>query len=574
MQRMASKRLKSLKQALCVLCLFAANSAWATTNTNVIAVTVWPVAVSSTNGAIVSPTNGAAWFRAGNDIAAATDLQSLSTNLAAGTNSLNAFATNLAAQLAAETAARGLAVVAESNRVDVLNAGTNSLNDFATNLAANTLKISNAVPTNVVVSTGTLGGSISGRTIRVTVPAQPDLDPLYAADAALAAALARNDRNDLLLALFAAADHAWGDPLYMEQQVVDVWGGTNNIDWGAGSNATWSSGQLAWGATGGDPFDALLHMDGSNGSTSFVDEAGTAWDSIGGAQILVGQARFGQAGFFDATDDKVVTPGIHTNIFTFGSAGDFTVDCWIYWDGGARPYQNIIGSANGFSGNSSYFRVWGATDLAGKIGIGHPSADPDLTSVNTISANTWTHVAVTRSAGTLRIFINGALENSKTSTINYDFTWTTGTVIGDSPWDGAGGWYGGYIDELRVVKDVAVFTAALTTSSVPYVALEPARNMRLRTHPLPLTNTPSSIYFVGAFHALTAGVNYAVALIGTNEVTNTIALTDTSAFDGTGARVLSGSTTNPPPGTNTVLELRSYNQMPGTNLGVSILWRY
>ena len=90
-----------------------------------------------------------------------------------------------------------------------------------------------------------------------------------------------------------------------------------------------------------------------------------------------------------------------------------------------------------------------------------------IVTFGTLSTSTWTHVAVTRSGSTVRGFLNGSLISSGTST--RDFTnsyplfvgiwgtsggnWPSGTI--DSP-------FNGYIDDLRITKGVARYTANFT----------------------------------------------------------------------------------------------------------------
>jgi hypothetical protein len=84
-------------------------------------------------------------------------------------------------------------------------------------------------------------------------------------------------------------------------------------------------------ADGNDAFTKiLLHMDGTNGSTTFTDTnaGGSAhtWTANGNAQISTAQSKFGGAsGLFDGTGDYITTPD-HAD-YTLGS-GDFTIDLW------------------------------------------------------------------------------------------------------------------------------------------------------------------------------------------------------------------------------------------------------
>src|SRR5690606_36671645 len=72
---------------------------------------------------------------------------------------------------------------------------------------------------------------------------------------------------------------------------------------------------------------SMLHMDGVDGATTFIDETGKAWTTHGNAQIDTEQYQFnGASALFDGTGDYIRTPS-HGN-FNFGN-GNFTIDAWV-----------------------------------------------------------------------------------------------------------------------------------------------------------------------------------------------------------------------------------------------------
>ena len=79
------------------------------------------------------------------------------------------------------------------------------------------------------------------------------------------------------------------------------------------------------------------------------------------------------------------------------------------------------------------------------------------------SIDTWYHVAYVRSSGTTKLYIDGTEIISVADTTNY--TDTNFTV---------GGWYSnsyllnGYIDDLRITKGVARYTAAFTPPTAAF----------------------------------------------------------------------------------------------------------
>ena len=205
---------------------------------------------------------------------------------------------------------------------------------------------------------------------------------------------------------------------------------------------------------------SLLHFDGADESTAFTDESGKSWTRSGGAKIDTAQSKFGGAsGYFDGNGDWITT-ATHTD-FNFGT-GNFTVDCWAYPVTGGTDYPTILASGKttwaagcvGFSfvtaSNTYSFGGNGMTGVASGV----------------ITKDTWSHLAVVRSGTALKIYVNGTQSGSATDGGAYDFS-NTSTMIGRTGWATDAYWYG-WIDELRVSKGIARWTADFTPPAYPY----------------------------------------------------------------------------------------------------------
>jgi hypothetical protein len=202
---------------------------------------------------------------------------------------------------------------------------------------------------------------------------------------------------------------------------------------------------------------ALLHFDGPDGSTTFTDQTGKVWTPSGNAQIDTAQSKFGGAsGLFDGSGDYISSAS--STDFDLGS-GDFTIEFWARpaasitatqivlakaaWDG-ARSF--VLGFANG---NTVYF---GYTNN----GINFTDV---VSSPSAVSASTFNHVAVVRSGSSILIFANGSQVKSE-SIGGSIFTASTSQTIGGRPSDSQ--YFNGHIDDLRVTKGVARYTANFT----------------------------------------------------------------------------------------------------------------
>lgn len=211
---------------------------------------------------------------------------------------------------------------------------------------------------------------------------------------------------------------------------------------------------------------SLLHFDGSNGSTTFTDQTGKTWAPSGNAQISTAQSMFGGAsGLFDGSGDFISTPS-HAD-FNFG-AGNFTIECWV------RPtnfgnYRVIAAKrASGsvvapfciqFNTGGNNSRLFVSFSLNGSTWA------LQLSSGTSMSSATWYHVAVVRNGTTVTVYQNGVSVASGTLTGELMTNANAVTVGADG--DGATG-FNGYIDEMRVSKGVARYTAAFTPPSAPF----------------------------------------------------------------------------------------------------------
>ncbi len=214
---------------------------------------------------------------------------------------------------------------------------------------------------------------------------------------------------------------------------------------------------------------ALLHMDGSDASTTFTDESGKTWTANGNAQIDTAQSKFGGAsGLFDGTGDYVDTPD--SADFDFGS-GDFTIDLWIKRgaDGVTQYFAGQGNSSATISTTSFQCGVESTNKLAFYFMWGAGGADYSgcISTTSITVASGWVHVAFVRNGNTFTQYINGTADG----TINL-----TGKTMNNSAYKFAFGRIGeyasntwnGWLDEIRVSKGIARWTANFTPPTSAY----------------------------------------------------------------------------------------------------------
>lgn len=209
---------------------------------------------------------------------------------------------------------------------------------------------------------------------------------------------------------------------------------------------------------GSDPFinnvALLLHMDGSNGSTNFIDSSinNFSISRIGNTEILQSIKKFGSgAGYFDGSGDYLDLP--LNSAFDFG-ADNFTIEFWLY-----HTTTNFGTYVARWGGGGNAFYIGGSSVDGIAIYINDPS--PAKISGGTIQINQWNHIAIVRNGTEIKAYINGSQVgdtfNIGTNSINSS---PNNLRIGR---DHLGNpFFQGYMDEIRITKGVARYTSIFT----------------------------------------------------------------------------------------------------------------
>lgn len=184
-------------------------------------------------------------------------------------------------------------------------------------------------------------------------------------------------------------------------------------------------------------------------------------ETVGNAQISTSVSKFGGGSMaFDGTGDYLVTPSSPSNIL---GSGDFTVEFWMYPSNTSSAYRALVASENYNATTGGWTIYQNGTSIEIWLSPGTPSSL--ITATSAITASTWQHVALSRSSGTVRLFVNGTSVGSASNSAE----WTGQRIfIGDNNVTGTDYFYNGYIDELRITQGVARYTANFTVPSVTF----------------------------------------------------------------------------------------------------------
>jgi hypothetical protein len=182
-------------------------------------------------------------------------------------------------------------------------------------------------------------------------------------------------------------------------------------------------------------------------------------ETVGNAQISTTQSKFGGSSmYFDGTGGRL--KALYTPNLLFLS-GNFTVEMWLY-KASNTAYMTACGNIS--TAVSNAWSVIG--DATGNKITWYSNGSFVLTSTTSLSTSTWYHVAIARSGTTIKMFINGTEEASATDSLNYNVT--NDVIIGHDNQLISGREWNGYIDDLRITKGYARYTASFTAPTAAF----------------------------------------------------------------------------------------------------------
>jgi hypothetical protein len=256
------------------------------------------------------------------------------------------------------------------------------------------------------------------------------------------------------------------------------------------------------------PASLLLRFDGSNNSTTFTDSSkyNHTITRYGGTIISTAQSKFGgSSAYFDGTGDYLATPS--DALFALGTS-DFTVELWAYPSSyPGSDLRSLIDTRS--STSSGGLLIWIGAD---QKWLCYTSANSNsiqrtVSSIESASLNTWSHLRVTRYNGVIYFYVNGQFQGSTGISGSPDDLSPSNTSLvrigtaTDSP--GSTRMYIGYIDDLRIVKGADLYNRALYVQQ-PVSSLSPNPTIlhKVYNHLL-LTTTKSTGQITGIIESST-----------------------------------------------------------------------
>jgi hypothetical protein len=209
-----------------------------------------------------------------------------------------------------------------------------------------------------------------------------------------------------------------------------------------------------------------------NGTNAGIFDNTTVNDleTIGSAQVSTSVVKYGTGSIYlNGLNSYLFGP--NTPDLNFGS-GNFTIEGWFYSISVAT--NGLISKWND-GGNQRGWKL--DTQSAGTMTFYYSTTGSDFPVVTfsgaSLDANTWTHLALVRNGSTLTLYKNGTSIGSSAF---------TATIFANNSQSCIGGWfvstgtpqtvsvspYNGYMDDVRVTKGVARYTANFTPPGGPF----------------------------------------------------------------------------------------------------------
>ena len=202
----------------------------------------------------------------------------------------------------------------------------------------------------------------------------------------------------------------------------------------------------------------LLHMDGTSGSTTFVDNSpvGYTMTAFGNAQVNTTTVKFGTGSLAsDGSGDYLQTDYPSKGFITATAATPWTAELWVYSNAVTPNIRWNSSSASQFS--LGYYDGVTTADF-----LLRPITGANLSTTSyAIALGQWVFVTVVNDPATslMRLYINGVQVASQT---NKPMT-TMAQVSGPSTVS-----FNGFIDDVRITVGVARYTSNFAPPTAPF----------------------------------------------------------------------------------------------------------
>ena len=191
--------------------------------------------------------------------------------------------------------------------------------------------------------------------------------------------------------------------------------------------------------------------------------------TVGNAQISTSVKKYGTGSIaFDGSGDSLFAANQSSILM---SGGNFTIEAWVNPNSFGSTYNPIIANAISNASTAADLQYFLYLDGSGKPTFKAYSASTAYTvaSASAIPTGSWTFIAAVRNGSTLTLYVNGV--SVATTTIGtVILNGSTLALIRCGAYQEASVFYylNGYVDDLRVTKGIARYTANFTPPSAAF----------------------------------------------------------------------------------------------------------
>lgn len=238
---------------------------------------------------------------------------------------------------------------------------------------------------------------------------------------------------------------------------------------------------VTYGGGPGDPTTVLLmHCDGTNGSTSFIDSSSynATLSSLNSAQVSTSTTKIGTGSLYLPNSGTAYVQAASSSSYALGT-GNFTIEFWMNWSGvyssSGNGWQRVISNKTGAFATNTWIIGWDNLTNNGTAHLAFQAFNiagtPFYSATTIITSGSWNHYAFVRNGSNFYVFCNGSLQNSYTSigTTAIDDRAACPLTIGGNPGDSQ--YFYGYLDEIRVTNGVALYTSNFTPATLQFTPL-------------------------------------------------------------------------------------------------------
>jgi hypothetical protein len=225
---------------------------------------------------------------------------------------------------------------------------------------------------------------------------------------------------------------------------------------------TFQQGQAARGLRSIDP-RIILHYQG-NGASIVDSSIHNRVITVSGATLSTTQTKYSAKSLAFNGSDQYVSCAFLSDM-EFGSS-DFTIEGWVYLASNTGTWHTFISKNAGPGAPSGMMRL---LLQPGRVFASISSTDYDWNTATGMTLSAWHHVAWTKQGQNMYGFVDGTLVGSTSSAVSTIPTYSVAFRIGTQQ-DGNSLDLNGYVDNFRIIKGLALYTANFTP---PTQALQP-----------------------------------------------------------------------------------------------------